>query len=71
MNNSALPLGTIVRVKDRKEKFIIVGTKVKKNNKRYDYLCLAYPVGYHDNSEFLFIDDEDVTSMYFLGDINY
>ena len=54
-----------------KERYVILGRHVENNKIRYDYLCLVYPYGYHDNSEFLYINDSDVTSMYFLGDINY
>ena len=71
MDRKILPLGTVVRVKDKKERYVILGRHVENNKIRYDYLCLVYPYGYHDNSEFLYINDSDVTSMYFLGDINY
>jgi len=71
MQNKLLPLGTVVRVKDKKERYLIVGRHVKKNNLKYDYVCLVYPYGYHDFADFLYINDEEVTSMYFLGDINY
>ena len=71
MENKILPLGTVVRVKDKKEKYVIVGRRVIKDDKKYDYLCLTYPYGFNDLTDFLYINDEEVTSMYFLGNINY
>ncbi len=71
MDRKILPLGTVVRVKDKKERYVIVGRHVKNNNTNYDYACLIYPYGYYDFAEFLYINDDQVTSMYYLGDINY
>ena len=71
MNNEILSLGSVIRVKNKKEKYVIIGKHVIKDEKKYDYLCIPYPSGFHDFSEFLYINDDEVTSLYFLGNINY
>ena len=71
MDNKILPLGTVIRVKEKKERYVIIGRRVIKDDKNYDYLCVTYPYGFNDLIDFLYINDEEVTSMYFLGNINY
>ena len=65
-----LPIGSVVRVKEKSEKYIIVGKNVDFNNSKYDYMCAVYPYGYSKEKEFSYFNHNELVSLVFLGDIN-
>lgn len=69
---SYLPVGSVISIKNRKGKFVIVGLNVMHDNKNYDYMCIAYPYGVllGLNLE-LYFNDDDVDILYFVGNTNY
>ena len=72
MRRRLLPIGTLIRVKDHKEKYLIVGEKIKKDeNNTYDYMCVPYPYGYVEVMECFYCNDEDVEAYVLMGNINY
>jgi hypothetical protein len=69
MDNS-LPVGSVVRVKNRKGKYVIIGKNIRVDNKKYDYICVNYPYGYLRGLYFNYFNHNELVSMVFLGDIN-
>ena len=72
-----LPIGSVVSsdiVKTELKgynKYVIIGRSVKCDYKDFDYLCVKYPFGFIDEMRFFYINESDITSLIFLGDINY
>ena len=71
MDKEKLPLGTIVKLVGRDDKYVIAGLNVNNNEYSFDYLCLRFPLGYFENTNYVFVNDDSVESVCFLGDINY
>lgn len=80
MNNNLLPIGTVVKVYNNDNKYIILGTFCKFQNKTFTYYCCMYPYGLIiDNGKInqkikkydIFIDQKDIEKVFFLGNINY
>ncbi|MBR2827866.1 MAG: DUF4176 domain-containing protein [Bacilli bacterium] len=70
--NKLLPVGTLIKVNNKSEKYLIIGKRITKlENDIYDYMCVPYPYGYVENVECLFFNDEDVVSYIYLGNMNY
>ena len=71
MNNDLLPLGTVVRIKNYEGKYTIVGIFTFNEDKKYDYACVKYPYGFNELEDFLYANNDEVTSICFLGNINF
>lgn len=69
--NNFLPVGTVVKIKEKKEKLIIIGRNILINDKTYDYSCVIYPYGYYQELELIYCNDIDVEEVIFMGNINY
>ncbi len=69
MKNDILPIGSVINIKDNKDRFIIIGHL--KNNDSYVYVCVKYPYGYVEAIDFNYITNDEIESLVFLGDINY
>ena len=67
--NDLLPIGTVIKIKESYDKFIIIGRILEQD--KYEYVCVMYPYGYLDSKDFIYIKQDDVNSIVFLGDINY
>lgn len=65
-----LPVGSIIEFKGNKDKFMIVGKDVKKDNTFYDYMCTEYPYGFIKEQDFVYANDESVVLLWHLGNIN-
>ncbi len=65
-----LPVGSIIEFKGNKDKFMIVGKDVKKDNTIYDYMCTVYPYGFIKEQDFVYANDESVVLLWHLGNIN-
>ncbi len=65
------PLGSLIRVKNTKKKYIIVGKLITIDKTTYDYACVEYPFGFAENVEFTYFNNDDVIAIGFMGDINY
>ncbi len=79
MNNDLLPIGTVVQLYNNKNKYIILGTLLKKDGKMFTYYCCMYPYGLIiDNGEIskriidydIYINQRDIEKIVFLGNIN-
>lgn len=69
--NENLPLGSVIKIENRKEKYIILGKNIKHENKSYDYMCGIYPYGLVLGERLHYFQDEQVKSLCSLGNINY
>lgn len=65
-----LPLGSAIRLENKSSIYVIVGTNISINEKRYDYLCVTYPYGWINEEKPLYINDDEVKAIVHLGDIN-
>ena len=65
-----LPVGSIIEFKGNKDKFMIVGKDVKKDNTIYDYMSIVYPYGFIKEQDFVYANDESVVLLWHLGNIN-
>ncbi len=66
-----LPVGSVIKIKNKKEKYIIIGRNVFIDKKIKDYLCVVYPYGYTKEIDFVYFDDEEAEFLCFLGNINF
>lgn len=65
-----LPVGSVIRVRNLTEKYIIIGKDIIENDITYDYMCCNYPYGLIPEKDCCFFQDKDVESLCFLGNIN-
>ena len=79
MNNNLLPLGTIIKIYNNDNLYIILGTFCKIDNKVYTYYCCKYPYGLIlDNGEInneiknydVYINHDEIEKIAFLGNVN-
>lgn len=70
MKEKLLPLGSVIEIRNSKEKYVIIGRKVIKDKKTFDYLCVTYPYGFFQDGDFLYFNEKEVVSLCFLGNIN-
>lgn len=63
--NDFLPIGTIVKIKE-KGKMMIAGIGQISNNYLYDYIGYPYPEGYTGNNSYLF-NKGDIMEILYLG----
>lgn len=66
-----LPIGTIIKIKNKDEKYMIVGKYVFSEDGFFDYNCIPYPYGYMRLMEPIKINNQEIEIVYQLGDINY
>ena len=52
-----LPIGSIIKIKNRKERYIILGKNIENNNMKYDYMCSNYPYGFVLERECFFFQE--------------
>lgn len=68
--SNKLPVGSIIRIKNKKQKYLIIGKNIKNKDIIYDYMCEEYPYGILLGRNSFYYQDEDVKSLCFLGNIN-
>lgn len=68
--NEKLPVGSVIIINNKEDKYFIVGKDIEKDGIKYDYMCIVYPYGWVVNQAFYFFQDEEVDSLAFLGNIN-
>ena len=71
MDNYLLPVGTIVKFKDKKDLYIITGKSLKIDGEFYNYACLKYPEGFNGKQDFIYFNDIELNEIVHLGNINY
>ena len=67
--NDMLPIGSVIRARNIKDKLVIIG-RIKAEND-YDYICVKYPYGFVEIEDFFYVKRKDAISIVLLGDINY
>ena len=69
MNRSFLPLGSIVSLKESSRYVVVIGYTVVEEgeNKIWDYLGCAYPIGVVDPSKNLLFDHSQIDKVIFRG----
>ena len=69
MNNKFLPLGSVVLLKDANRPLVIIGYTVVEegNNRVWDYLGCAYPVGVIGNDKNLLFQKQQIEKVLFIG----
>ena len=79
MDTNLLPIGTVVKVYNNDNKYIILGTFCKVNDKMFTYYCCMYPYGLIiDNGKInekvekydIYINQSDIEKIIFLGNVN-
>lgn len=69
--NNMLPIGTVIKVRENNNRYIIVGRLRLDKNAEYEYICTLYPYGYLEIKDFFYFKLSEVDTIVFLGDINY
>ena len=70
--NDVLPVGSVIELNNKKEKYIIIGKKVNIKEKEYDYCGVIYPYGLLiEQQSIYYFDDKDIKSLFSVGNINY
>ena len=66
---TALPLGTVISLKDSDEKLIISGWMQipRDEDKIYDYSAFVYPKGFFSDKDGKLFNEEDIDKVYFYG----
>ena len=69
MDNSYLPLGSIVLLKKATKKIVVIGYLVKEDGKEkyWDYLGAPYPLGVLEPNKNLLFDREQIEKVVFTG----
>ena len=67
--NKLLPIGSIVKIKNKTFKYIIIGHRAFAE-KYYDYCCAVYPFGFLLDGKLTFIKKNEIETILFLGNIN-
>lgn len=68
-----LPVGSVIKLKNKKEEYFIIGKNIMYEGKKYDYMCLIYPQGFlcDINNAIYINEDDNIEFMCHLGNINY
>ncbi len=70
--NSVLPVGSVITIKDKSDKYIIIGKNIETPDNKYDYCCVVYPYGFLiDKQSLYYFNDTDVKELVINGNINY
>lgn len=70
--SSPLPIGSVVQIKNKKEKHIIIGKNITKDDNVYSYCCVVYPYGFLiDKQSLYYFNDEEIEEVIFVGNTNY
>lgn len=79
MNTNLLPIGSVIKLYNNDNKYIILGTFCKIENKMFTYYCCLYPYGLIiDNGAInnkiekyeMYINQNDIEEIIFLGNVN-
>ena len=73
MNNNLLPLGTIIKIHNSDNLYIILGTFCKIDNKMYTYYGLILDNGEINNkveNYDVYINQDEIKEIIFLGNVN-
>lgn len=79
MKKTLLPIGTVIKVYNNDNKYIVLGTFCKVDNKMFTYYGCIYPYGLilDDSDESkkikkydIYIDQNDIEKIIFLGNVN-
>ena len=79
MDTNLLPIGSIVKLHNYDDYYVILGSFCKINGKLYTYYCCKYPYGliFDDNlvdnetkHYDIYINQEDIKGIIFFGNIN-
>ena len=70
--NDLLPIGSVIKIKNKKVKYIIIGRKIRFRDVIYDYGCVIYPYGMLiDKKSIYYFNDNAVEYVAFIGNNNY
>ena len=61
------PIGTVVLLKNAEKELMIIGILPISDNKKYDYLSVAYPEGYINDKYLFLFNHEDIAKVKYLG----
>ena len=70
INEKFLPLGTLVLLKNAKEKIMIIGYLTSNGNKTdivYDYQGCVFPYGLYTNEVSFVFNHSDIDKIYYMG----
>lgn len=79
MDTNLLPIGTVIKVHNNDNRYIIMGTFCKNENEMFTYYCCMYPYGLIlDDGEInnkikkydIYINHNDIEEIIFLGNVN-
>lgn len=62
-----LPIGSIVSIKEKKIKFMIIGYYPIKEGKKYDYFGVTYPFGIIDTKKIYMFYAKDISNVFYRG----
>jgi len=70
MENVYLPIGTIVTIKNNKEKIMITGYFCGDNKNFYEYSGCPYPYGIGDNNKAILFNHKNIKRVLYVGFYN-
>lgn len=79
MSNNLLPIGTIIKLNNNDNKYVILGTFCKNKGKMFTYYCCLYPYGLildddqlknKVNNYDVYINHDEIEKVLFLGNVN-
>jgi len=62
-----MPIGSVVRLKNKIGLYMIIGYKYNNNNFKYDYFSAKYPEGLTGNAQFYIFNHDEITKIYHIG----
>jgi len=70
MENIYLPIGTIVIIKNNKEKIMITGYFCSNDKRTYEYSGCIYPYGVGDNNKSILFNHKNIKKILYVGFYN-
>lgn len=65
--NEYLPIGSVVSIKGKKIKFMIIGYFPVVENKKFDYFAVTYPYGILDTKKMYMFYSKDISNVFYKG----
>jgi|GEM_PF-272212 len=68
--NNYVPIGTVLSLKNKDDKLMVIGYKLQKESIIFDYFACNYPYGIDSNHTQQYFNKEDIEKIYHIGYID-
>lgn len=65
-----MPIGSVVKIKNSFNNYMLIGFNCEKGNERYDYLACEYPFGLDVNHQITAFNHDQIEKIFHIGFVN-